>query len=282
MVWMAGLIIVLVMVIVVVGKLIKLGKPSLVNHDSGPADGVEAISTLFIPGYFGNRLSFGRLINRLMRRYGANKSMVIKVDRHGQIRVLGSLAQSKVLIQVLFADKSSKPKQQAVWLSEILALLRTHYGVEAINLVGHSMGCITIFWFLTHKNKMNRVKIKHVVAIAGPFNDSEIARSTNKVDAYPLNALGPIKRMPIYRALSQRIFAIPKDIKVLNIAGRISNAQQNDGEVSVNSAFSLRYLLQDPAAQYHELVIRGKRATHRLLHENAIVDKGIAKFLWNL
>ncbi|GEP14646.1 alpha/beta hydrolase [Lentilactobacillus buchneri] len=128
---------------------------------------------------------------------------------------------------------------------------------------------------------MTPVSVKHVVAIAGPFNDSEIARSTDKVDAYPLNAKGPTKRMPIYRALSQRVFAIPRDIKVLNIAGRISNTQQNDGEVSVNSAFSLRYLLQDPAAQYHELVIRGKRATHRLLHENVIVDQEIAKFLWN-
>ena len=281
MVWMAGLIIVLLIAMVVVGRLIRLGTPNQVGIDSDPANGIEAIPTLFIPGYFGNRLSFGRLINRLTRQYGANKSMVIKVDRHGKIHVSGHLAKSKVLIQVLFADKSSRPRQQAVWLSEVLEVLNTRYGVEEINLVGHSMGCITIFWFLTHQSKMTPVSVKHVVAIAGPFNDSEIARSTDKVDAYPLNAKGPTKRMPIYRALSQRVFAIPRDIKVLNIAGRISNTQQNDGEVSVNSAFSLRYLLQDPAAQYHELVIRGKRATHQLKHENVIVDQEIAKFLWN-
>lgn len=280
MVWMA------VVIILLVGygteRIMALGKPNPLRNDSDSENELEAIPTLFIPGYFGNRLSFGRLLNRLTRQYHAHKSMVVKVGRHGEIRVSGQLSRSKAMIQVLFAHKSSRPQQQAVWLSEICELLKTRYGVEQVNLVGHSMGCITIFWFLTHQSKMTPVDVKHVVAIAGPFNDSEIARSTDQVDAYPLNAKGPVKRMPIYRALSQRIFAIPKDIKVLNIAGRISNSQQDDGEVSLNSAFSLRYILREPAAQYHELVIRGRRATHRLLHENAIVDKSIAKFIWNV
>lgn len=282
MVWMAVLIIVLVLIVFGIERIMSLGRPNPLRNDAKPTDELEAIPTLFIPGYFGNRLSFGRLLNRLTRRYDAKKTMVVKVDRHGGIRVSGQLSQSKALIQVLFADKSSRPQQQAVWLAKICELLSTRYGVEQVNLVGHSMGCITIFWFLTHQTKMPAVAVKHVVAIAGPFNDSEIARSTDQIDAYPLNAQGPVKRMPIYRALSRRIFAIPKDIKVLNIAGRISNGQQDDGEVSLNSAFSLRYLLEEPVAQYHELVVRGRRATHRLLHENATVDEEIAKFIWNI
>lgn len=282
MVWLAVGLVLLASIILAVSKITALGRPNSVKDDEDPANMLEAVPTLFIPGYFGNRFSFGRLLNRMTKRYGAHKSMVVRVDRHGNIHVSGTLSKSKALIQVLFAKKTSRPQEQAVWLSEILDLLQTRYGIQEVNLVGHSMGCITIFWFLTHQSQSGLIAVKHVVAIAGPFNDSEIARSTNEVDAYPLSPKGPVKRMPIYRALAKRIFEIPKDIKVLNIAGRISNLQQDDGEVSVNSAFSLRYLLREPVAQYHELVIRGKRASHRLLHENAIVDASIAKFIWNL
>lgn len=282
MVWMAVSLMVLAALIFAVIKIIRFGKPKTRGTREDPLNQLEGIPTLFIPGYFGNRLSFGRLLNRLAHRYGAHKSMVVKVDRHGRIQVLGTLSKSKPLIQVLFAKKSSRPQEQAEWVMAICALLHTRYGVEQVNLVGHSMGCITIFWFLTHQIRQSAVAVKRVVTIAGPFNDSEIAKSTDKVDAYPLSPKGPTKRMPIYRELSKQIFEIPKDIKVLNIAGRISNSQQDDGEVSVNSAFSLRYLLHDPATQYHEILIRGKRATHRLLHENAIVDENIAKFIWNI
>nr|WP_279384106.1 alpha/beta hydrolase [Lentilactobacillus kisonensis] len=62
----------------------------------------------------------------------------------------------------------------------------------------------------------------------------------------------------------------------------MSSSQQNDGQVSLTSAFSLRYLLRDPIIYYRELVIRGSRATHRLLHENRVVDAHIAKFIWNV
>lgn len=282
MLWMTVSVIVLAVLVLAGVKFIKLGKPTAKGAQEDPLSQLEGIPTLFLPGYFGSRLSFGRLLNRLMHRYGAHKSMVVKVDHHGRIQILGTLGKSKTLIQVLFAKKTSRPREQAEWLAEICKLLHSRYGVDSVNLVGHSMGCITIFWYLTHQIQVGSIKVKNVVTIAGPFNDSEIAKSTDKVDAYPLSPKGPVKMMPIYRELSKQIFEIPKDIKVLNIAGRISNIQQDDGEVSVNSAFSLRYLLHDPATQYHEILIRGKRATHHLLHENEIVDEHIAKFIWNI
>ena len=275
------IVLVLLVMIPAAFKFVALGKPKT-RQTVGALEPADQIPTIFLPGYFGNRFSFGRLLNRLSLRYQANKSMVVKVDLHGRIRIRGTISQSRPMIQVLFANKLSRPEQQATWLADICRALHDRYGVNQVNLVGHSMGCITIFWFLTHQSATSMVTVKRVVAIAGPFNDSEIARSTSDIDAYPLNAKGPVKKMPIYRALSKRVFAIPKDIQVLNIAGRISNLQQDDGQVSLNSAFSLRYLLRAPVEQYRELVIHGKRATHRLLNENSEVDEGIAKFIWNL
>ncbi|GHP15211.1 hydrolase [Lentilactobacillus fungorum] len=258
-----------------------LGRPQSAQTQVQAESELNGVPTIFLPGYFGNRFSFGFLLRRLVAAYAANKSMVIFVDRHGKLKVIGDLADTRSLVQVVFRDKTSRPKQQAEWLMTICELLATQYGVAAVNLVGHSMGCITIFWFLTHHQQAMPLAIKRVITIAGPFNDSEIAKSTGEIDAYPINATGPQEKTAIYRALARKVMMIPKGIKFLNIAGTISTDQQNDGQVSLNSAFSLRYLLRDPLIYYRELVIRGKRATHRLLHENRVVDAHIAKFIWN-
>ena len=72
---------------------------------------------------------------------------------------------------------------------------------------------------------------------------------------------------------------MPADIRFLNIAGNLQNGTFSDGQVSVNSALSLRYLVRDVRRQYQEYIIRGKQAEHSLLHENEQVDQIIGKFL---
>ncbi|WP_347339394.1 alpha/beta hydrolase [Lentilactobacillus dabitei] len=285
---MLGIIILtLIIILLVVGLVIAahqfrlLGKPYMSPVSTNISTTLDSVPTLFLPGYFGNRYSFGFLLRRLVNRYQANKSMVIYVDGRGKLRVVGQLSKYRPLIQVIFQDKRSRPQQQSKWLLFICQRLADQYGVATINLVGHSMGCITIFWLLTHHQQELPVAISRVVTIAGPFNDSEIARNTRGVEEYPNDSAGPRKRTAIYRALAKRVSAMPKGIKFLNIAGTISSGQQNDGQVSLRSAFSLRYLLRDPIIYYRELVIRGKGATHRLLHENRVVDAHIAKFIWN-
>lgn len=70
---------------------------------------------------------------------------MIIVDRHGKLRLIGDFVDYRCLIQVIFQDKRSRPKQQAEWLMRICDLLANR-GVSTINFVGHSMGCITIFF----------------------------------------------------------------------------------------------------------------------------------------
>ncbi|EHO46990.1 hypothetical protein FC98_GL000463 [Lentilactobacillus kisonensis DSM 19906 = JCM 15041] len=274
-------------IILVVGSVllaktfILIGRPINSHVDQQAINQIDAVPTLFLPGYFGNRFSFGFLLRRLVKKYGANKSLVIIVDRHGKLRLIGDFVDYRCLIQVIFQDKRSRPKQQAEWLMRICDLLANR-GVSTINFVGHSMGCITIFWFLTHHQHDIPVKVNRVITIAGPFNDSEIAKNTRDVEDYPIDSTGPQQKTAVYRALAKKVTAMPRGIKFLNIAGTISSSQQNDGQVSLTSAFSLRYLLRDPIIYYRELVIRGSRATHRLLHENRVVDAHIAKFIWNV
>ncbi len=242
----------------------------------------SSIPTIFLPGYFGNRFSFGFMLNRFEKKFWAKKSMVIRVGKLGNMKVQGDLANKRSLIQVIFTDHSSKAVVQANWLKDICLILNQQFNVDSINLVGHSMGCITIFWFLTHQLKDLPIQVKRVVAIAGPFNNAEVAKNTKDVENYPNGEHGPKKRMPIYDALLHSVKNIPDDVQVLNIAGSINDQVFHDGEVSVNSAISLRYILKQTAVHYRELIVRGNRATHWKLHENRNVDQTIAKFLWNI
>ena len=43
---------------------------------------------------------------------------------------------------------------------------------------------------------------------------------------------------------------------------------RHDGEVAINNSFAVRYLVKDRIKDYTEVVIRGPRAAHSLLHEN--------------
>ncbi len=257
----------------------KLGRP--MHPEGQELTDKGGVPTLFLPGYFGNRFSFGFLLRRLVKRYHADKSLIIIVKKSGELKMIGQISPKRCVIQILYEDKRARPKKQAGWLDEICRTLYHRYNVHEVNLVGHSMGCITIFWYLTHQNRQAKMTIKHVVAIAGPFNDSEVARNTDSVDAVPLTVNGPISQAPVYVALAKNISALPKTIQVLNIAGRISDSQEDDGIVSLNSAFSLRYLLRRPANLYRELIVEGRQGRHRLLHENTIVDKNIADFIWD-
>ncbi|MFK5280657.1 alpha/beta hydrolase, partial [Lacticaseibacillus paracasei] len=54
----------------------------------------------------------------------------------------------------------------------------------------------------------------------------------------------------------------------------------HDGEVAINSSFAIRYLVKDRIKDYTEVVIRGPRAAHSLLHENRLVDHDIVEYLW--
>lgn len=275
-------IIVIAMIFACLGSLLlgawHLGRPvSGSANEQADQDSV----TLFLPGYLGSRFSFGFLLKRLVKNYHADKALVVIVKRDGRLKLYGSIKRGRCVVQVLFEDKTSRPSQQAEWLDHLCQTLQKRYRVASLNLVGHSMGCITIFWYLTHQHRNATVSIDKVVAIAGPFNDSEIARNTVAIDSIPLTAAGPIHKRPIYSALAANISQLPPTIKVLNIAGRISDSQKNDGQVSVNSAFSLRFLLKRPLGYYHEMIVRGRRASHRLLHENRLVDNSIAEFLWH-
>lgn len=269
----------LLLILLIIGGyfFIKAGKPDKIKNERQVK---QQVPTLFIPGYMGNRFSFGRLMRRFHKYYGANKSIVAIVNKDNSVDMRGEIDAYRPMVQILFRNKNSRADLQAAGLRNVCQQLYASYQVEEVNLVAHSMGCITEFWFLTHFLNETSLKVKNVVAMGGPFNDSEVARTTRKIESHYLTKKGPIYRNKIYKELEKKIDNIPENIRILNIAGNIGDDVKSDGAVSLSSALSLKYLLINSSKRYSELVITGREGKHSLLHENSRVDHKIARFIW--
>ena len=111
------------------------------------------------------------------------------------------------------------------------------------------------------------------------MNDLEVAQRSPILN-WSLTRQGPEHTAPIYQQFQRTIDNLPADLRWLNIAGDLMLGGRHDGEVAINSSFAVRYLVKDRIKDYTEVVIRGPRAAHSLLHENRLVDHDIVEYLW--
>lgn len=238
--------------------------------------------TIYIHGYSGNRYSFGHLLGRLHRAGIAQKAMVIHVKRNGQLRVQGHLLDTKnPTIQVIFCHSRAHLATELTWLHQILVLLK-HNGVHRVNLVGHSMGAVLVMLAAMQLPTKDTPRINKIVTLAGPFNDIELGKDTDEILVYEWGPRGPFRQAPIYHYIAEKVHDLPRDIHILNIAGDIFTipTRHDDGVIAVQSAFALRWLLPKAGIDYQEVLIRGVRGAHSLLHENKLVDDNIVRFLY--
>ncbi|MCP8858264.1 alpha/beta fold hydrolase [Latilactobacillus fuchuensis] len=279
----------IIVILIILGSLVGLGgltfswdyhrvghvqhwwQPKLAQYTTTP--------TLFIHGYRGNRYSFGHLLGRLQKMGLAKKTLVVKVSKRGELTFSGLSRLSAVnpTIQVLFANNHADVQVQVGWLQQIMATLQADYDVEAVNLVGHSMGAITVLRYLLVPQV---IPVQQVILMAAPVNDPSIGPDTDRVFWSELTQRGPIRKTKNYQYLAQRVTQFPPDLAILNIAGELLGTNRHDGSVAVDSSFALRSLLKDRVTAYQEMLVRGPGGAHSMLHENRLVDQAICDFLW--
>ncbi|PIO82986.1 hypothetical protein BSQ39_05055 [Loigolactobacillus backii] len=245
--------------------------------------GFTRTPTIFIHGFHGNRFSFGRMLARFNRQGIAQKALVIRVSSAGRVSVRGKLptAVANPTIQLLFSDNGASLKKQSDWLRLVLAELKRKHHVEQVNLVGHSMGAVSLFrYLLAAGGDEDQPTIKKVITLAGPFNDLDVGEDGAQVFSYELRGDGPVAKTPVYQAFEKNMSYLPTGVAWLNIAGDLLDGSDSDGSVSVDSALSLRFLLDKRIGRYRESLITGLKAAHYRLHENPQVDQAICHFLW--
>ncbi|WP_083488403.1 alpha/beta hydrolase [Liquorilactobacillus aquaticus] len=232
---------------------------------------------LFVHGYAGNRFSFGLMLKRFEKKGWGVKSAVVKVNANGKVRVTGDPSVSGAMIQVLFENNRAPVDDQAEWLRNILKSLKQNYKVTDIDIIAHSMGAVSVLSYLTkYGSDLTLPVVSKLVTLGAPYNDIEPGKSSKVIEQSPMSTKGPLQPSAIYRRLKKMRHSISPKTLFLNIIGDIDNGK-SDGTVSISSARSLRYLLDGQV--YSELVIKGKKATHRNLHENREIDFEINRFL---
>ncbi len=98
----------------------------------------------------------------------------------------------------------------------------------------------------------------------------------------PVNAKTgePQRQDATYKPLLKLRSTFPTNTRVLNIYGDKKDGSHSDGDVPVNSAKSLKYLVSGRAKSYREVEIKGANAQHSTLHNNSQVNRELINFLW--
>jgi uncharacterized alpha/beta hydrolase family protein len=234
-----------------------------------------ASATVFIHGYKGTHLSFQSMLNRFQNEYHWGKKVLIcNVTNDGRLLLSEQASFNKkdhIFIQVVFEDNRASFEDTAFWLSKVMSTLKSKYGMEEVNLVGHSMGGIISTKFLEdYGGKPEYPKVTKLITIGSPFlglnNPSYLATNWGaaKYDLMP-------KSSALQELIRKRGY-FPEETRAYAIAGT------GDQLVTVNSALSLKKIV--PKSHYKEAIIEDNQINHSGLHESLKVDKLISRFLW--
>lgn len=237
--------------------------------------------TLFFHGYGGTKHSMGGMIQRLSSRYQATHTLDLTVNTDGTIQTSGTFEQADkpVLINVLFADNKNNEWNQAEWIYQALQFVKIQYHVEKVNVVGHSMGGVSLFRFLeTYQNQGELPTVEHFISIAAPLN--EFLDTSNEQSVDGLLQQGPTQISPRYQDFQNNIANFPKNVQVSLFAGQLSASDLSDGTVPLTSALAVNQLLSSQQIPVETFVFKGVLAQHSALHANPKVDKRIAEILW--
>lgn len=237
--------------------------------------------TLFIHGYSGGKSSFGPMIDRFSSKNLGSRSLVITVKPDGNLAIQGTFDKyaKNPLIQLLFADNKSSMVNQSEWIKDAMIDLKNVYHIEEVNLVGHSMGGVSLTDYI-EKNATNKSvpSVKKVALLGAPLNGLSIGDDGKT--PYDLTPTGPAMQSERYAELLKNSSVISNKLEVLNVAGDTKDGRKSDGSVSIASALSGKFIYKR-AASYKEKIITGKEGKHSNLHDSEKVDKWIADFLWD-
>jgi uncharacterized alpha/beta hydrolase family protein len=232
--------------------------------------------TIFVHGYKGTFNSFNGMLNRFEYDYHwGHRVLICKVTKNGHLFVHGHIPDGnhRMFIQVIFENNRASFQDTSHWLSEVMLFLKKRYGIDNVNIVGHSMGgIISTKFLLDHGNQFRYPRVEKLVTIGSPFLGIDHS-SYFKVNSGPA-AVDLKPGSKALRKLWEKSKHFPPGVKVLAIAGK------GDQVVNVSSALSIRKMV--PPKNYQQKIVENMQVTHSGLHESREVDHFIGAFLWGL
>ncbi len=236
--------------------------------------------TLFFHGY-GSSANAERHMTNAAKKAGVTNTIIrANVDRNGQVTLKGKIPKGAInpIVEVNYEDNRN-PNKVSQYAKAVVTKLQQTYGFKKMNMVGHSLGNMSILYYLLEYGQdeslpqlQKQVNIANFAAglqVMGVSSDLKVDEKTGK----------PNQTSAIFqKLLGLREIFPQKQIDVLNIYGDYKNG--SDGSVLNAASRALKYLVADNAKSYQEKKITGALAQHSKLHENPEVDKLLIQFLW--
>lgn len=239
--------------------------------------------TLFFHGY-GSSANAEKHMVEAARQAGVTQTIVTAtVDRHAQVTLKGEIPKDAInpIVMVEFEDNRNPDySQDGEYAAAVVRELQARYGFKKMNFVAHSMGNMSIlFYLLEHAQNEELPQLQKQVNIANHVNGLEGMDLPANLTILDSQLGQPSAMSDSYQKLLGLREIYPQDqVDVLNIYGDFKN--QSDGSVLNVSSRSLKYLVIDHAKSYQEKRVTGPLAQHSQLHENPEVDRLLINFLW--
>lgn len=239
--------------------------------------------TLFFHGY-GSSANAEKHMVEAARQAGVTQTIVTAiVDRHAQVIFKGEIPKNAVnpIVMVEFEDnRNANYAQDGEYAAAVVRELQARYGFKKMNFVAHSMGNMSIlFYLLEHAQNEELPQLQKQVNIANHVNGLEGMDLPANLTILDSKTGQPSAMSDSYQKLLGLREIYPQgQVDVLNIYGDFKN--QSDGSVLNVSSRSLKYLVIDNAKSYQEKRVTGSLAQHSQLHENPEVDRLLIDFLW--
>ncbi|QNQ80432.1 alpha/beta hydrolase [Lactobacillus sp. PV034] len=251
------------------------------------------VPTFFFHGWGSSYHAEEDMVNAIRNAKVTDNVIRINVTKNQKVIFHGHLKKNakNPIIEVNFDDNKLNAYRGnyadgykdlgAKYVKAAIIAVNEKYHYKNINIVAHSMGNLeTAYYFEQYPNLQKKYPVDHFISIAGHYdgiigeNDSQNRLKLNAKTGKP-NII-----QPEYRGLLPLRQTFPRNTRVLNIFGNLEDGTNSDGDVSNNSAKSLKYLVAGRAKSYRNLMIKGKNAQHSKLHNNQEVNKAIINFLW--
>ena len=239
--------------------------------------------TLFFHGY-GSSANAEKHMAEAARKAGVTQTIITAtVDSHAQVTLKGDIPKDAVnpIVMVEFADnRNANYAQDGEYASAVVRELQARYGFKKMNFVAHSMGNMSIlFYLLEHAQNEELPQLQKQINIANHVNGLEGMDLPANLTILDSKTGQPSAMSDSYQKLLGLREIYPQDqVDVLNIYGDFKN--ESDGSVLNVSSLSLKYLVIDNAKSYQEKRVTGPLAQHSQLHENPEVDRLLIDFLW--